>query len=245
MLTGSLIRVPLGIWTDKYGGRIVFFALMLACVVPIWLMSYATAYWHFLVIGLFVGLAGGSASRWARPTWRAGSRRAARASPWACSAPATRARRSTSSSRPCWWWPSAGPWCRRSMRRCDAGHGHAVLVLQLQRPQAPGGQQCQLHEPAEGAEGPQGAEVLPVLQHRVRRLCGAVAVDGAVLRRRVRPGHPRGRAAGGLLLAARRRAARDRRLDERQVRRPQRHLVGDVGELDLPVPAPTRRPISP
>ncbi|MFN3812950.1 MAG: MFS transporter [Roseateles asaccharophilus] len=62
VLTGSLIRVPLGIWTDKFGGRIVFFALMLACVIPIWLMSYATAYWHFLVIGLFVGLAGGSFS---------------------------------------------------------------------------------------------------------------------------------------------------------------------------------------
>ncbi len=62
VLTGSLIRVPLGIWTDRYGGRIVFFALMLACVVPIWMMSYATDYWQFLVIGLFVGLAGGSFS---------------------------------------------------------------------------------------------------------------------------------------------------------------------------------------
>jgi NNP family nitrate/nitrite transporter-like MFS transporter len=62
VLTGSLIRVPLGIWTDNHGGRIVFFALMLACVIPIWMMSYATAYWHFLVIGLFVGLAGGSFS---------------------------------------------------------------------------------------------------------------------------------------------------------------------------------------
>ncbi|MCH7342346.1 NarK/NasA family nitrate transporter [Pelomonas sp. CA6] len=62
VLTGSLIRVPLGIWTDRYGGRLVFFLLMLACVIPIWLMAYATAYWHFLVIGLFVGLAGGSFS---------------------------------------------------------------------------------------------------------------------------------------------------------------------------------------
>ncbi|WIT10652.1 NarK/NasA family nitrate transporter [Paucibacter sediminis] len=62
VLTGSLIRVPLGIWTDKFGGRIVFFALMLSCVIPIWLMSYATAYWHFLTIGLFVGMAGGSFS---------------------------------------------------------------------------------------------------------------------------------------------------------------------------------------
>jgi MFS transporter, NNP family, nitrate/nitrite transporter len=62
VLTGSLIRVPLGIWTDKYGGRIVMALLMAATVPAIWLMSYATLYWHFLVIGLFVGLAGGSFS---------------------------------------------------------------------------------------------------------------------------------------------------------------------------------------
>ncbi len=62
VLTGSLVRVPLGIWTDKYGGRIVMALLMAATVPAIWLMSYATAYWHFLVIGLFVGLAGGSFS---------------------------------------------------------------------------------------------------------------------------------------------------------------------------------------
>jgi MFS transporter, NNP family, nitrate/nitrite transporter len=62
VLTGSLVRVPLGIWTDRYGGRIVFFLLMLSTVIPIYLISYATAYWHFLVLGLFVGLAGGSFS---------------------------------------------------------------------------------------------------------------------------------------------------------------------------------------
>lgn len=62
ILTGSLVRVPLGIWTDRYGGRIVMFILMLSTVIPIWMMSYATEYWQFLVIGLFVGLAGGSFS---------------------------------------------------------------------------------------------------------------------------------------------------------------------------------------
>ncbi|PUE14579.1 MFS transporter [Limnohabitans sp. MMS-10A-160] len=62
VLTGSLVRVPLGIWTDRYGGRIVMAVLMALTVPAIWLMSYATAYWHFLVIGLFVGLAGGSFS---------------------------------------------------------------------------------------------------------------------------------------------------------------------------------------
>ncbi len=62
VLTGSLVRVPLGIWTDRYGGRIVMTLLMAVTVPAIFLMSYATAYWHFLVIGLFVGLAGGSFS---------------------------------------------------------------------------------------------------------------------------------------------------------------------------------------
>ena len=62
VLTGSLIRVPLGMWTDKYGGRIVFFLLMISTVIPIWLISYATEYWQYLVLGLFVGLAGGSFS---------------------------------------------------------------------------------------------------------------------------------------------------------------------------------------
>jgi MFS transporter, NNP family, nitrate/nitrite transporter len=62
VLTGSLVRVPLGIWTDKYGGRIVLFLLMLSTVLPIYLISHATEFWHFLVLGLFVGLAGGSFS---------------------------------------------------------------------------------------------------------------------------------------------------------------------------------------
>ena len=62
VLTGSLIRVPLGIWTDRYGGRIVMALLMAVTVPAIWLMAYATEFWHFLTIGLFVGLAGGSFS---------------------------------------------------------------------------------------------------------------------------------------------------------------------------------------
>jgi NNP family nitrate/nitrite transporter-like MFS transporter len=62
VLTGSLIRVPLGIWTDRFGGRIVMALLMASTVPAIWLMSYATQYWHYLTIGLFVGLAGGSFS---------------------------------------------------------------------------------------------------------------------------------------------------------------------------------------
>ncbi|MFA5242461.1 MAG: nitrate/nitrite transporter [Sulfuricella sp.] len=60
VLTGSLIRLPLGMWTDRFGGRIVFFILMLSTVIPIYMISQATEFWHFLVTGLFVGVAGGS-----------------------------------------------------------------------------------------------------------------------------------------------------------------------------------------
>lgn len=62
VLSGSLVRVPLGIWTDRYGGRVVLFCLMLSTVLPVYLMEYASQYWHFLLIGLFIGLAGGSFS---------------------------------------------------------------------------------------------------------------------------------------------------------------------------------------
>src|SRR3954449_1790496 len=44
VLAGSLIRVPLGIWTDRFGGRIVMALLMAATVPAIWLMAYATQY---------------------------------------------------------------------------------------------------------------------------------------------------------------------------------------------------------
>jgi MFS transporter, NNP family, nitrate/nitrite transporter len=62
VLTGSLTRLPLGMLADKLGGRMVLFALMLATVIPIYLISIATQYWHFLLLGLFVGVAGGSFS---------------------------------------------------------------------------------------------------------------------------------------------------------------------------------------
>ena len=62
VLSGALVRVPLGIWTDKYGGRIVLFLLMISSVPAIYLMTYASTFWHFLAIGLVMGLAGGSFS---------------------------------------------------------------------------------------------------------------------------------------------------------------------------------------
>lgn len=77
VLTGALVRVPLGMLTDRFGGRLVFVSVLLACVLPLYLMSYATSYGQFLVLALFVGLAGGAFSvgtpyvaRWFAPERR-------------------------------------------------------------------------------------------------------------------------------------------------------------------------------
>ena len=60
VLTGSLSRIFLGIWTDQYGGRVVYTLLMLATAVATWLLSSVETYSMFLVAALGVGLAGGS-----------------------------------------------------------------------------------------------------------------------------------------------------------------------------------------
>ncbi len=60
VLTGSLSRLILGVWSDQYGGRVVFAILMLAASFATFLLSTVTTYHMFLVAALGVGLAGGS-----------------------------------------------------------------------------------------------------------------------------------------------------------------------------------------
>ena len=60
ILTGSLSRIFLGIWTDQYGGRIVFVLTMLAAAAATFALSHATTYESMLLAALGVGLAGGS-----------------------------------------------------------------------------------------------------------------------------------------------------------------------------------------
>ena len=62
ILTGSLIRVALGVWTDQYGGRLVNLLVMLSAAAATWGLSYAETYPQFLLAALGVGIAGGSFS---------------------------------------------------------------------------------------------------------------------------------------------------------------------------------------
>lgn len=60
VLTGALLRLPLGIWTDRFGGRIVMFLLLVGCAAPVWFSSHASQLWQFLLLGLALGLVGAS-----------------------------------------------------------------------------------------------------------------------------------------------------------------------------------------
>ena len=62
ILTGSLIRLMLGIWADQYGGRLVYFGVMIAAAIATWLLTFAYDYPTFLLAALGVGIAGGSFS---------------------------------------------------------------------------------------------------------------------------------------------------------------------------------------
>jgi NNP family nitrate/nitrite transporter-like MFS transporter len=53
VLLGSLGRIPLGMLTDRYGGRLVFSVVMLCAVVPAFLMGLVSDYGQLLLCGFF------------------------------------------------------------------------------------------------------------------------------------------------------------------------------------------------
>jgi NNP family nitrate/nitrite transporter-like MFS transporter len=60
ILTGSVSRIFLGIWADKFGGRIVYVLTMLCAAGATFALSHASSYAMILLAALGVGLAGGS-----------------------------------------------------------------------------------------------------------------------------------------------------------------------------------------
>jgi MFS transporter, NNP family, nitrate/nitrite transporter len=60
ILTGSLSRLFLGIWSDQFGGRLVLTILMVSTAAAVWFLATVSTYTMFLVAALGVGLAGGS-----------------------------------------------------------------------------------------------------------------------------------------------------------------------------------------
>ncbi len=60
VLTGSLSRLILGVWTERYGGRLVFSVQMILTGAATFALTWANSYATFLIAALGVGLAGGS-----------------------------------------------------------------------------------------------------------------------------------------------------------------------------------------
>lgn len=60
VLTGSISRLFLGIWSDQFGGRRVFSIVMLITAACVYLLSMAESYGLILLAALGLGLAGGT-----------------------------------------------------------------------------------------------------------------------------------------------------------------------------------------
>ena len=75
VLLGSLAGVPMGMLSDRFGGRAMFTALMIVSALASWLVSMSTTYPSLLASAFFIGLAGSSfavgaplVSRWSPRT---------------------------------------------------------------------------------------------------------------------------------------------------------------------------------
>ncbi|MBU2060222.1 MAG: MFS transporter [Bacteroidetes bacterium] len=60
ILTGSLMRLPVGILTDKLGGKVVFSTLLIVCSIPLFLLPFADSFIMFAILSFFFGLVGTS-----------------------------------------------------------------------------------------------------------------------------------------------------------------------------------------
>ncbi|MDP6080802.1 MAG: MFS transporter [Arenicellales bacterium] len=60
VLTGSIMRLPLGILTDKFGGRPIYALLMLFSAIPMYMLSQADSYAEYLLYSLGFGMTGAS-----------------------------------------------------------------------------------------------------------------------------------------------------------------------------------------
>jgi MFS transporter, NNP family, nitrate/nitrite transporter len=60
ILTGSIMRLPIGILTDKYGGKYVFSLLLLLSSIPLFLLPYADSFFMFALLSFFFGMVGTS-----------------------------------------------------------------------------------------------------------------------------------------------------------------------------------------
>lgn len=62
VVLGSVLRIPFGYWTNKYGARRMFMISFIILLVPVFYISKATTFTHLITGGLFLGVAGATFS---------------------------------------------------------------------------------------------------------------------------------------------------------------------------------------
>ncbi|PZX91945.1 MFS transporter [Flavobacterium aquariorum] len=60
ILTGSVMRLPIGMLTDKFGGKYVFSLLLLLCSIPLFLLPFADSFFMFALLSFLFGMVGTS-----------------------------------------------------------------------------------------------------------------------------------------------------------------------------------------
>jgi NNP family nitrate/nitrite transporter-like MFS transporter len=80
VLLGAVARIPMGMLTDRLGGRLVFSVLMAVSAIPAFLVPMAGSFQQLVLIGFVLGLAGSSfavgvgyVSRWTPPAEQGGA----------------------------------------------------------------------------------------------------------------------------------------------------------------------------
>ena len=228
VLTGSVSRIFLGVWTEQFGGRIMFPLQMLITAVAVWLLTSVETYEIFLLAALGLGLAGGSfivgvayTSRWFEPEHQgtalgifgAGNVGAAVTN-------------------------FAAPFLVVALGWEDTARIYAVVLaitavlfyllaktdpVQAERKRS-GSRPVSTGQQLEPLKNIQVWRFRDLLLLRLWRLRGLGFLPAALLRRRLWAGADNGRRLRGSLFAARLGVPRARRLDVRQARRAVGHV---------------------
>ena len=58
VILGSLLRIPIGFWTNRFGSRALFTTSFILLIIPAVYISYANSFLDLIIGGLFIGIGG-------------------------------------------------------------------------------------------------------------------------------------------------------------------------------------------
>ena len=56
VILGSLLRIPIGFWTNRFGSRALFTTSFILLIIPAVYISYANSFLDLIIGGLFIGI---------------------------------------------------------------------------------------------------------------------------------------------------------------------------------------------